>query len=86
MEDFPSVLEQSLLPLSELCQRGTHSLAGPELDRSQKGIRAGQVGKLNMPRLTVEQVPAPNLVSSLPPLLVTALGGFVLVPAKGLLR
>lgn len=32
-----------------------------------------------MPRLTVEQVPVPSLVPSLPPLLVTALGGFVLV-------
>lgn len=31
----------------------------------------------------MEQVPVPSLVPSLPPLLVTALGGFVLVPAKG---
>lgn len=31
-------------------------------------------------------MPAPSLVPSLSPLLHTALGGLVLVPAKGLLR
>lgn len=56
------------------------------MGQGQEGSRAGQAGNLTMPRLTVEQETAPSLVSSLPPLLVTALGGFVLVPAKGPLR
>lgn len=37
LEIFPSVLEQSLFPLSELCQGGTHRLARPVPNRNKKG-------------------------------------------------